>query len=83
MKVQVIGNAEGGEQRRLTWQLTAPDGHGPEIPCRATVLLACKLVNGELSRIGAFPCLGFLKLEGFNAEFQRWAITFDITEETL
>jgi hypothetical protein len=83
MKVQVLGNVEGGEQRRLTWQLTAPDGHGPEIPCMATVLLACKLANGELSLIGAFPCMGFLKLEDFDSEFQRWAITSDITEETL
>jgi NAD(P)-dependent dehydrogenase (short-subunit alcohol dehydrogenase family) len=83
MKVQVIGTLEGGEQRRLTWQLTAPGGNGPEIPCMATALLACKLANGELSLTGAFPCMGLLRLEEFDAEFQRWDITSDIVEENL
>ncbi|WP_313659346.1 hypothetical protein [Pseudomonas coleopterorum] len=83
MKVQVIGSLVGGGQRRLTWQLTAPSGNGPEIPCMASVLLACKLADGELSLTGALPCMGLLKLEEFDAEFQRWDITSDITEEIL
>lgn len=83
MKVQVLGNVEGGEQRRLTWQLTAPEGHGPEIPCMAAVLLACKLASEQLSLTGAIPCMGLLKLEDFDAEFRRWNITSHITEESL
>lgn len=83
MKVQVTGRLEGGKQRRLTWQVTAPDGNGPEIPCMATVLLACKLASGELSLSGAFPCMGLLTLEEFDAEFRRWNITSEITEEVL
>ncbi|RYF38075.1 MAG: saccharopine dehydrogenase, partial [Cytophagaceae bacterium] len=55
----------------------------PEIPCMASVLLACKLADGELSLTGALPCMGLLKLEEFDAEFQRWNITSDITEEIL
>lgn len=83
MKVQVTGSFEGGGQRRLTWQLTAPDGNGPEIPCMTSVLLACKLADGELALTGAFPCVGLLKLEEFDAEFQRWGITSEIAEEIL
>jgi saccharopine dehydrogenase-like NADP-dependent oxidoreductase len=58
-------------------------GNVPEIPCMATVLLACKLADGELELTGAFPCMGLLKLEEFDAEFQRWDITSEIAEEIL
>ena len=67
----------------MTWQLTAPGGNGPEIPCMATVLLACKLANGEIGLTGALPCMGLLQLEEFDAEFQRWDITSEIAEEIL
>lgn len=83
MQVQVLGTAENGERRCLTWQLTAPDGNGPEIPCMATVLLACKLASGELPLTGALPCMGLLKLEDFDAEFERWGITSECSELTL
>ncbi len=82
MKVQMRGALKGNKQGCLTWQLTAPGGHGPEIPCMAAVLLACKLANNELHLTGAFPCMGLLELEEFEAEFQRWKFTSAIVEET-
>ena len=42
--------------------------NGPRIPGSPAFLLARKLLAGEIDRRGAFPCLGFLRLEDF-AEF--------------
>ncbi|NWD77469.1 saccharopine dehydrogenase NADP-binding domain-containing protein [Pseudomonas gingeri] len=80
MMVQVRGLLEGDKPGCLSWQLTAPGGHGPEIPCMATVLLACKLAKHELHLTGAFPCMGLLQLEEFEVEFQRWQFTSAIVE---
>lgn len=82
MKVQVRGLREDGSPGTVNWQLTAPGGHGPEIPCMAAVLLASKLAHGTVHQTGAFPCMGLLTLEDFDAEFQRWGITARITEES-
>ncbi|MPQ69672.1 MULTISPECIES: saccharopine dehydrogenase NADP-binding domain-containing protein [unclassified Pseudomonas] len=81
MKVQVRGVLEGGKQGCLTWQLTAPGGNGPEIPCMAAVLLARKLAKNELRLTGALPCMGLLELEEFEVEFQRWKFTSAVVEE--
>ena len=42
--------------------------NGPRIPGSPAILLARKLLSGQIDRRGAFPCLGFLRLEEF-AEF--------------
>jgi len=46
----------------------------------AAILLARKLANGGLSPPGAFPCVGFLALREFEAEFARWRITTVLRE---
>ena len=40
----------------------------------AAILLAQKLVRGEIATRGAFPCMGFLTLADFESEFKRWQI---------
>ncbi|WPP01702.1 saccharopine dehydrogenase NADP-binding domain-containing protein [Pseudomonas sp. HR96] len=81
MRVQVSGLRADGAARCLTWELTAPAGHGPQIPCMAAVLLACKLARGELALRGGRTCMGLLTLKEFDAEFQRWNIQTQITEQ--
>ena len=46
----------------------------------AAILLAQKLVRGEIATRGAFPCMGFLALADFEAEFKRWKIATVIRE---
>jgi hypothetical protein len=46
----------------------------------AAILLVRKLARGEIPERGAFPCMGFLKLEEFESEFARWSIATQ-TEE--
>ncbi|NWD06557.1 saccharopine dehydrogenase family protein [Pseudomonas gingeri] len=83
MMVRVRGLSEDNRPSSLTWQLTAPDGNGPEIPCMAAVLLACKLASGEITQVGALPCMGLLQLDEFEAEFRRWNFTSSLVENDL
>jgi hypothetical protein len=80
MLVSVIGTREDGSRARIEWHLTAGANHGPEIPCMAAIVLAEKLVRGEIATRGAFPCMGFLALPEFEAEFKRWQITTVVRE---
>jgi hypothetical protein len=80
MLVSLAGTRVDGNRARVEWHLTAPGGHGPEIPCMAAILLARKLARGELSARGAFACIGFLGLADFEPEFARWGITTVIEE---
>ncbi len=80
MLVSMIGTREDGSRARIEWHLTADANHGIEIPCMAAILLAEKLIRGEIATRGAFPCMGFLSLADFEAEFMRWQITTVVRE---
>jgi hypothetical protein len=70
MTVQVTG-----ERGAAVWDITAPNHHGPEIPCMAAILLARKLATGERLPTGAMPCMGLLALGDFAPEFAKWGMT--------
>jgi saccharopine dehydrogenase-like NADP-dependent oxidoreductase len=65
MLVSVTGTSSKGGRKRIEWNLVADDGHGPEIPCMAAILLARKITRNQFAERGAYPCMGFLKLEEF------------------
>jgi hypothetical protein len=83
MQVSIEGVALDGTPRRRVWQLRAPALHGPEIPCMAAVLLARRLARGEALPSGAHACMGFLRLEEFEAEFARWGIVTHVERQEL
>ena len=86
-----LGSATGGMQVRLsgigddqsikfvTWNLTARQNHGPEIPCTPALILARKLAADQIAVRGAFPCLGMITLAEFDNEVSDLDIdwTFD------
>lgn len=80
MLVSLTGSRSDGTKGRVEWHLTAHANHGPEIPCMATILLAGKLVRGEIAERGAFPCMGFLRLAEFEPQFARWRISTIVEE---
>jgi saccharopine dehydrogenase-like NADP-dependent oxidoreductase len=82
MRVHVDGVAYDGRQSRRTWQLSAPALHGPEIPCIPAILLARRIARGDVAERGAYPCMGFLTLAEFEAEFARWDIRTRIEDES-
>jgi saccharopine dehydrogenase-like NADP-dependent oxidoreductase len=80
MLVTVGGVDAAGALRRLTWHITAPDNHGPEIPCMAAILLTRRIVRGEIRARGAHACMGFLTLADFEPELARWSMHTRIEE---
>lgn len=82
MVVRVRGT-DAGRCRRLAWHITAPNHHGPEIPCMPAILLARKLARGHGIEPGASACVGMLGLADFEPEFQRWGMATEIHEEPV
>ena len=80
MLVSVSGIRADGSWGRVEWHLTAGAGHGPEIPCMATTLLADKLARGVIAERGALPCMGLLTIAEFEQQFSRWSISTEISE---
>jgi hypothetical protein len=80
MLVSLTGILEDGRTGCVEWHLTAEAGHGPEIPCMPAIVLARKLVAEEGPAPGAYPCMGFLTLADFEAEFARWEISHVLEE---
>lgn len=72
MSVELGGTGPHGEAQRVRWEIVARDNHGPEIPCMAAVLLACRIARGEAPPPGAHACMGLLGLQDFAPEFARW-----------
>jgi hypothetical protein len=48
--------------------------NGPRVPSAPAVLIARKLLSGDITVRGAFPCVGFIRL----AEFADHLAAFDI-----
>ncbi len=74
MVVEAEGIDKQGHSVRKAWHIAADDGHGPEIPCMAAILLAKKLAKGEALPVGAKPCVGLLELADFEPEFAHWGM---------
>jgi hypothetical protein len=53
MHVAVEGIAATGQPLRRAWYLVARQGHGPQIPCIAAIVMARKLARGGLIAAGA------------------------------
>ena len=84
MQVQLSGIAKDKRASTVTWNLTARQNHGPEIPCTPALILARKLVVGQITERGARACLGMITLPEFNAEVSNldihWSIDAVINE---
>ena len=77
MQISIAGKGVTGLARRVTWDLVARQGHGPEIPCIAAIVVARKLAAGLVAERGAMPCMGLMSLAEFDAAVKhldiRWS----------
>lgn len=78
MFMQLGGTGTDGRRKEVLWQLEALSGCGPYIPATPAVVLAKKLVRGEVAARGACACLGLLTL----AEIERELAGLDIRTTT-
>lgn len=65
MYLSGIGHDGGAKTSRFF--LVARSGHGPYIPCMPVILLSRKLARGELSVVGAMPCVDLIGLDEYLA----------------
>jgi NAD(P)-dependent dehydrogenase (short-subunit alcohol dehydrogenase family) len=82
MVVRVSGLDAAAQPVRRAWHIAADDDHGPEIPCMAAILLARRLVGGDLTQTGACTAAGLLPLAAFSGEFAKWGMVTDIIDES-
>jgi Saccharopine dehydrogenase NADP binding domain len=74
MSVIVAGTDTDGQSRRATFSLVARHNHGPEIPCAPLLVIARKLLHGNVNARGALPCIGLMNLEEFTDELRDFDI---------
>lgn len=79
MRIELAGRDHQGERRALQWTLYAEQGVGPYIPTLSAIILAGKLLRGELTERGAVPCLGLYSLAEFDVEASRLGIYQRVT----
>ena len=75
MQLRIEGTGLDGKARTCHWHLVAEQNHGPEIPCTPAIVVAKQLLEGKLSKSGAYPCLGLFTV----AEFMQDLSGFDVS----
>ena len=80
MHITLTGKTTDNVHRSVTWNLTARQNHGPEIPCTPALILARKLIVGDISARGACPCLGMFSMSDFASEVSDLDIDWSVDE---
>ncbi len=73
------GTGKAGEEKTLTFELTARSGHGPYIPCMPAILLARKLAHEDITQTGAYPCMGFITKDEYLGALSQFDIHWNET----
>jgi len=63
--MELSGKDKNGDDKTVTFELTARSGDGPYIPCIPSILMAKKLAAGEVTVTGAQPCVGLITLDEY------------------
>ncbi|HDY99344.1 MAG TPA: saccharopine dehydrogenase [Pseudomonas sabulinigri] len=74
MQINLRGLDHQQQPLHIKWVLGATDGIGPYIPTLSALILARKLITGELSTRGAMPCMNLYTMEDFTHEARNLAI---------
>lgn len=74
MHMRFSGAAPNGEKKSVDWYLLADNNHGPEIPCTPSVVIAMKLLNGDLKIRGAMACWNLFSIDDFLAELNGFDV---------
>jgi predicted dinucleotide-binding enzyme len=75
MHVTVAGTDTEGRPQTRTWNLVASQGDGPYVPTLAATALVRKWMAGNLTQIGALPCIGLLTVDEILREAEGLHIT--------
>jgi saccharopine dehydrogenase-like NADP-dependent oxidoreductase len=73
MFVELDGIGLDNEPKKISWQLVAEKGVGPNIPTISAELIIQKIEKGQI-KSGAMPCMGLFNLAEFLEVAGRWNI---------
>jgi len=82
MQINLSGLGVNQKPKWIRWLLCAENGVGPYIPILSAIILAKKLIDGEIETTGAMPCLGMYTLEEFDKEASSLGI-YHVTENDI
>lgn len=68
MQINLKGLDKNKKPKSVKWVLVAEKGVGPYIPTLSAIIIAKKLITGEIDTRGASPCLGMYTLQEFDKE---------------
>lgn len=81
MHMRIQGTGLDGKPQTCDWHLVAEQNHGPEIPCTPAIVVAKQLLEGKLSKPGAYPCLGLFAVAEFMKELAGFHVSTRLVEE--
>jgi len=71
MTISIEGDDRTGKHLRVGWSLTADNGVGPYVPIISAIVVARKILAGEIQQRGATPCLSLYTLEEFVSHAEK------------
>jgi len=78
--MEMRGSGHDGHPKTLTFYILTDSGHGPNIPCIPSVVLALELARGGRSERGAMPCMGLIDLQTYLFALSEYDITWQVKE---
>lgn len=82
MRIKLTGASPDKKPLSVTWNLTARQNHGPEIPCTPALIIARKLAADKITARGALPCLGMFSMTEFEDEISGLDIGWRVDENS-
>jgi len=80
MQVRLIGTDSNHNSKICTWDLTARNNYGPEIPCTPALIIARKLVRNAMPERGAYACLGLVSLTDMEESLRELDISWRVVD---
>jgi hypothetical protein len=74
MHMILRGKSLEGKNYERRWFTIAHNGQGPHIPTIPAIVLAEKLVRGDLDVRGALPCVGMVSLEEYLGRLREYNV---------
>jgi hypothetical protein len=74
MHMLINGKDHEKRMKKINWFIIAKNGDGPQIPCAPAIILAKKLITGEITNRGAFPCISMVTLDEYMHELKGFSI---------
>ncbi|MDX2082379.1 MAG: saccharopine dehydrogenase NADP-binding domain-containing protein [Rickettsiales bacterium] len=75
MHMIIKGQDQDGKPKEIKWFIIAKNGDGPQIPTIPAIILAKKIISGNLDKSGAFPCIAMVTLDEYFAELKDFNVS--------